>query len=75
MNVNILFSTLENKTWIQLERFSVFYQPFCHCATWIYYKLSGRQTGPAGTSEFNETCPLEIDNEKWKLIKNKILLD
>ena len=50
--------THDGKSWFQLERY-----PLCtpgHLFTYLYYKLCGRNTGPAGTTNLTESEPFLI---------------
>jgi hypothetical protein len=51
-------------TWFQFERYPV---SCCHCFTWVFYKITGFNVGPKGTSEYTEKYPLVLNFKRFHL--------
>ncbi len=71
-NLNILYSKSEKGTWVQIEEWSPYTHPVCHFFSFLYFKLTGRQTGSNGTSSRNENEPVIVCECSWIEIKRKL---
>lgn len=69
MNVNILYSTQPEGSWIQLEAYSLYTFPICHLYSYFYLLLYDLQSGPRGHSIQTDRLPVVIDADTWKIIK------